>query len=215
MSWLLEHIQLLIVVAGIIAYWLNQRHREKQGSPADYDEDGTPENRPTQAEFNPSTMDADEADRTKRVMEELRRKREQRSGAGAAPAKPVPSTAPAQPARSFDAPPPVFEDPMAQMMKQLAKRFAPEPESRPEEDDSAVLERQRKLEAKIAALEEQKKATLRKAASISAQTQAETQTMGERAIPQLPDLLASLSDPLAIRRAIVLNEVLGKPVGLR
>jgi hypothetical protein len=45
MKWVLEHLQLIIVIAGAIAYWINQRAREKAGQEADYDEDGVPENR--------------------------------------------------------------------------------------------------------------------------------------------------------------------------
>ena len=46
MNWVLDHLQIIIVVAGAIAYWINQRAREKAGQEADYDEDGIPENRP-------------------------------------------------------------------------------------------------------------------------------------------------------------------------
>ena len=49
MDLILDNLQLLLVIAGSFAYWLNQRRREKSGESADYDEDGIPENRPTVA----------------------------------------------------------------------------------------------------------------------------------------------------------------------
>ena len=77
MRWVLENIQVVIVIAGAIAYWLNQRQRIKQGLPP-VDEDGQPipQNRPKQASFEAT----DDAERTRRIQDEIRRKIAERRG---------------------------------------------------------------------------------------------------------------------------------------
>jgi hypothetical protein len=210
MRWLLEHIQIVIAVAGVIAYWLNQRQREKQGLPADYDEDGIPENRPVSSEFDPSTMELDEAERTRRVMEELRRKRAERLGE----AIPTPSPAVSQ----TQSMPPVVEDPLAQAMQDMARRFGLPADAQPERpasrvaDEEVLLERQRELAEKMRLLDAERVITERRAASVAA-TQAVYHV--EAGAHSYRDYTSALGDPVALRQAIVLNEILSRPVSLR
>ena len=227
MKWVLENFQVLIVIAGTIAYWLNQRRREKEGLPADYDEDGKPENRPTRTDFDPATMEAEEADRTRRLQEELRRKREQRSaGAPLAPyertaesPRPIPA-----PQRRESAPPPVFQDPMAELMKELARKMATKPAPPPvpapapvrvQVEDEEVLENQRRLQQQYAALELRKKALQKQRADLATRSAAAEPTVSQETASPLGSWLGELRDPLKVRRALVMNEILGKPVALR
>jgi hypothetical protein len=95
-DWILDNLQLILVVAGSIAVWLNNRQREKQGLPADYDEDGVPDNaqptaRPEVRELAPVSRDGtdpEQDERVRRIQEEIRRKIAERRGQGAPP--PVP-----------------------------------------------------------------------------------------------------------------------------
>lgn len=228
MKWILEHLQLIILVGGAIAYWLNQRRREKEGLPADYDEDGVPENKPVRTDLDPSTMEADEAERTRRVQEEIRRKIAERRGQALPPPVPAAAESPQRlpiPARREVAPPPVFKDPVAEMLKELQRRLAPEAvpapavPSRPEPEpiDRDMLERQRSLEQRLRELESEKRTTQAKAAQLANPLSAESaagraaSVAGQTGAPWL----AELRNPAAARRAIVLKEVLGTPVGLR
>ena len=223
MRWILENIQVVIVVAGVIAYWLNQRQRARQGLPP-VDEDGhpMPENRPKQASFG----ETDDAERTRRIQEEIRRKiaeRRSESGPSSAP-QPPPLTIPA-PVRREAAPPPVFQDPAQEMMKELQRRFVPVPETSapaepPAESAQAAGERetltqQRELEEKLQALEAQQRVTQQRVAEIKATDAAAT--TGREAADQIAAdrWLADLRDPQTARHAIVLREIIGTPVGLR
>ena len=223
MRWILENIQVVIVIAGAIAYWLNQRQRIKQGLPP-VDEEGNPipENRPKQASFEETA----DAERTRRIQEEIRRKiaeRRSESGQMSAP-QPPPLVIPA-PVRREATPPPVFQDPVQEMMKEFQKRFAPVPEApapaeRPMESAQAAgeretLTRQRELEEKLQALEIQERAARQRVAEIKA-TDAAATTSRESAGQAAADRwLTDLRDPQTARHAIVLREIIGTPVGLR
>jgi hypothetical protein len=199
MDLILDNLQLLLVIAGSIAYWLNQRKREKSGEPADYDEDGIPENRPTVA---PNADAMEEEVRTRRIQEEIRRKIQERRGGGA----PVP------------APPPLREEAPAYEMpsepdwrEQEAPRSAPQP---PPLDDG-VLARQRALQEQLEALAERRAAlAASRSESPVAATAVAAAAVGT-ASPKSGALLRDLRNPESVRRAIVLREVLGPPLALR
>lgn len=191
MHWIFDNLQLLIVVAGAVAYWLNQRKREKEGQDADYDGDGIPERRGTVA---PNADALEEEERTRRIQEEIRRKiLERRSGT----------------------PPVAIPEPVTEFREQSGWR---EQESRPKPPvvtppllDDGVLARQRSLQEQLQALEARRAAAKTRTAFPPAP--AERVRGATRAT--LPELVTSLRDPAAIRRAIVLREVLGPPVSLR
>jgi hypothetical protein len=223
MRWVLDNIQVVIVIAGAIAYWLNQRQRIKQGLPP-VDEDGhpIPQHRPKQASFE----ETDDAERTRRIQEEIRRKiveRRSESGPPAIPRSP-PVTIPA-PVRREATPPPVFQDPVQEMMKELQRRFAPVPEAPAPTEPLAesaqaagereMLTRQRELEEKLQALEAQQRTDRQRVAEIKA-TDAAAVTSRESAGQAVADRwLTDLRDPETARHAIVLREIIGPPVGLR
>lgn len=199
MEWILDHLQLLILGAGAVAYWLNQRRRERQGQPADYDEDGRPENRPPAPVAEAHHEDAE---RTRRIQEEIRRKIMERRGA---PSLPPPEVAPR----------PVAMPTMPDLLEVLRPRR--EPEAHPVSQEA--LERQRALAAQMEDLEARREATLRQAAQTAAAAQVQTARVAAAAASakrhEERDWLATLRNPQSARRAIVLREVLGPPVGLR
>jgi hypothetical protein len=223
MRWVLDNIQVVIVIAGAIAAWLTKRQRDKQGLPP-VDEDGNPipQNHPKQASFE----ETDDAERTQRIQEEIRRKIAERrgeSGPSSAP-RPLPVTIPA-PARREATPPPVFQDPVQEMMKELQRRFVPVPdppapagpttESAQAAGERETLTQQRGLEEKLQALEAQQRTARQRVAEIKA-TDAAAATSAESTRQATADRwLTDLRDPETARHAIVLREIIGTPVGLR
>lgn len=206
MRWFLEHIQVVIAVAGIIAWWINQRRREKEGQSADYDGDGTPER-------NPGTEPYDD-DQARRVREDIRRKIAERRGLATPPAlAPEPPPVVPMPASREEAPPPVFQDPLQDMLKELQRRLAPvvEPATPPPEPeiDRAALERQREIEARYRELEARRARTLAQAEAIRIEQPSTAPTTSGAA------WLVELRNAKNIRHAIIARELLGPPAGLR
>lgn len=228
MNWILDHLQIIIVVAGAIAYWINQRAREKAGQEADYDEDGIPENRRgprgETRELTPQNRqgtDVDQEERARRIREEIQRKIAERRGQGAPPAMPAPPR--------IDPFRPVFQETAAPVPPPLrpAERPAPPPLRSPAPaaarefaevyDDSAALERQRHMVAQLEQLEEQRRQARRLAQSAfdSTEQKAANAQTARAAGVDARLLSAELRDPRSLRRAIVLSEVLAAPVSLR
>ncbi|HEY0968736.1 MAG TPA: hypothetical protein VGD88_15195 [Opitutaceae bacterium] len=199
MDLILDNLQLILVIAGSIAYWLNQRKREQRGEAADYDEDGIPENRPTVA---PNADAMEEEQRTRRIQEEIRRKIQERR-AGGAPAAPVEPPPLREEAPAYEAP---VEEPS---WREQAPR-APQP---PPLDDG-VLARQRALQEQLQALAE-RRAALEAARSRASAPVLAAATATHARPSKSAALLRDLRDPESTRRAIVLREVLGPPVALR
>ena len=200
MDLILDNLQLLLVIAGSIAYWLNQRKRERGGESADYDEDGIPESRPTVA---PNADAMEEEVRTRRIQEEIRRKIQERRGGGA----PVP------------APPPLREEaPAYEIPSEPDWREEEVPRSVPQPPplDDGVLARQRALQEQLEALAERRRAALAAARNDSPVTAAAIGASATgMASPKSGALLRDLRNPESVRRAIVLREVLGPPLALR
>ena len=209
MEWISEHIlQIIIALAAAIAAYMNNRKKEKDGEPADYDGDGIPDNR--RGGFEPSQMDLDEAERTRRVQEEIRRKIAERRG-DTRPAPPLVAPRPvAQPIpeviqRRFEeapAPPPLPRKP-ASVAAQTAR-------------DEDVLERQRALAEQMRLLEARRAESRRQAAEAAAPLSAAmAYSAGPSTKARSRELLADLRSPAGARRAWLLREVLDTPVGLK
>ncbi len=156
---------------------------------------------------------ADEAERTRRVQEEVRRKIAERR---IRPAE-EPRTAESRPAsvsggwrdiveRRIAAPSTL--DPFGGPGRR-AVRPAPAPERFPpaDQDDPAVLERQRRLAAMSRAVEP---------AAVQSTTRLPAFGTALDAQPAVVSpWLTELREPAGVRRAILLREILGPPVGLR
>jgi hypothetical protein len=183
MRWILDNLQIVIAVAAALAYWLNQRKQQSAEETEHPAEEGRPDD-----PFREFGADPAEAERTRRIQEEIRRKIAERAGGAPAPA----------PARVPE-PPPLFqpEPPPRARTAALAAASAHE----------AILQRQRDLEEQLRAVEAGRRATRRN--EVIAEASARKPTAARTA------LLGDLKGAENLRRAIVLREVLGPPVGLR
>lgn len=170
----------VVLIAGVS--WLSKliRGRPKPGSPA------------------PGAPDGEEAERTRRVQEEVRRRiAERRSRVFQS----APETA---------APRPAAQNQGENLRKLIAKMAGEEPAPPALDEAKAALARQRAIEEKLRVLESEQAAALARAA----------QTAAVMPAPSAPAVspagwLGELRDPRGLRRAIVLREILGPPVGLR
>ncbi|MFA6961050.1 MAG: hypothetical protein WC205_09885 [Opitutaceae bacterium] len=196
MDWILDHLQIVIAIAGAIAYWLNARSKANAG---EADGDGTPggslHDGRTQTSEPARRIDYD--DNMRRLQEEIRRKiAERQAGAGR----------PVQPSASVQSQSQSQSQPRAQV---AARRVETE------RADAAVLERQRMLAEQLAALKAQRAEAGRaaKSAMWTPQPAASLETAAARSddVHWLKELRGARS----LRKAIVLREVLGTPVGLR
>ncbi len=218
MSWIFEHLQIIVFVAGAIAYWLNQRAREKAGEQADYDGDGIPES-PTRplAPASRDGSDPEQDERVRRIQEEIRRKIAERQGRAPAPA---PSAEPAE------------FDPLRELLRPVlvetppepppaSPPFAPAPATSTLEADQAAIERQRRLAEQMEELKA-RRAESRRAAEAMRRTSAyelpdaSTANSSQRTAPTSTGTIKdALRSPRALRHAYVLREVLDRPVALR
>ena len=140
------------------------------------------------ADFDPG-----EAQRTRRIQEEIRRKIAERRGLAA----PV---APAAPEREEELTPEPLPPPVLP---------APEPAQL-----AAVLERKQQLADQMRALELARQLEQRKAAVVAATVRDETERTAA-VVAMRGALLADLRNAPTARRAFLLREVLDVPVGLR
>jgi anion-transporting ArsA/GET3 family ATPase len=191
MDWVFAHFQLIVAVGAAIAYWLNQRRKAKE-------EEAAARNI---APAKPNAAVNDEAERIRRTQEEIRRKILERVGSVT---RPVPT------------PPPLKAAPQPTPKREQTK-VEIYVESQAEEErlvavDQAMLERQQQLAAKLRELKEQRREHDRPSEVFAEKT---ALAMAASGTAVRGSLLADLRDPTAVRRAIVLREVLGAPVGLR
>ena len=222
MNWIFEHLQIIIVVAGAIAYWINQRAREKAGQEADYDEDGIPDNRQAPRvetrEIRPVArdgVDTEQAERVRRIQEEIRRKIAERRGQAAPPPMPAPTLDPFRPVFQETAPPLRPSAPTPPPLRQPAPVIVHEPVD--DYDHAAALERQRKLAEQMEQLEARHREARRFAQSAfdSTEQKAAATQSAKAAGVGARNLSSELRDPRSLRRAFVLREVLDAPVALR
>jgi hypothetical protein len=216
MNWIFENLNVILLVAGAIAYWLNQRAKEKAGEDADYDGDGTPDNRPRRIE---TSADIDQEERARRIREEIQRKIAERRGQAAPPPMPVPRLDPFRPVFQEDGAP--VPPPLRRAEPPPLRPVEPEPlrETPRMFVDEAALERQRKMSEELERLEEERREARERAAQLRRQTiaaQDAREAVGARVAPAgVRGIGAELRDPRAVRRAIVMREVLSAPLALR
>lgn len=203
MEWIFDHLQIVIAVAAAIAYWLNQRRQAQMG---EGEEDGR-----TESPLRDFNADPEEAERTRRIQEEIRRKIAERAGGGPIQVPP-PATEPPPLFRTETSAPRPVASPLPQ--REFGRQVESTPMTQPppfQATAAAILERQRQLEEQMRQLEVDRKAARRKAAAVAAQAA----TVVPTATTERGGLLADLRGADNLRRAIVLREVLGPPVGLR
>ena len=188
MDWVSDHLQLIIAVAGAVAWWLNQRKQVPEGTAE-----------PTQEKH---FEDPELADRTRRIREEIQRKIEQRSrGYNAPAALPLPETE-ALPPRLREVVP---LSPAAPALSRSAKSHLEAQRT------AEILEQQAALGEQLRQAQELKAAAFRR-------TQFETEISSKEVMAAMAVRSAlgdDLTNPLSLRRAFILREVLGPPVALR
>jgi hypothetical protein len=189
MDWVLDHLQVLFVIAIAVVAVLQKLKRTHAGEAAD----------------EPPAVDPEQAERTRRIQEEIRRRIMERRGLASAPGPETMERPPPLPA-----PPPLIEElqpfvvppPLEQTMEESRAASVSTHES---ESQQQMLQQLRELEAARAAAYQTVKPTAGAEATIPA-------SGGSRPVSRIP---ADLRSPAGLRRAVVLREILGPPVGLR
>lgn len=220
MDWILGNIPLLVflfVIIKMIRSVLQAKEARKEQEPLGEETDDQRRVREIQ-------------ERIRRLAAERRERREE--GEEMPPALPpvVTDEPPAPDRRAERAPlPPVMmpTDPfgggkVTRKLRELKRRaearpasVAAQPKSRHGEYDLAEVHRQEDLAERMRALEEQRALTQRRATQLAAFRTAESNTTAGRRAEARDELLVNVREPKALRRAILLREVLGTPVGLR
>jgi hypothetical protein len=169
--------------------------------------------------------DDSEERRVREVQEQIRRqiaaRRGEQPATGAPPPLREPEPQPVPRAETTQLPEP-FGGPLGRMLEELqrkAQQLAPPPPPPPpvlvDRKNTAELERQQRLGDELKALEEARHVSQRRAAHVVADQQAVAESEPVLRSNARRQLLADLADASSIRRAVVLREVLGPPVGLR
>ncbi len=143
----------------------------------------------------PPEVDPEVAERTRRIQEMIRRKIAERRGS--------PVMVEADPAEPELEPPVMVEETPAEPV------FSPTPTV------AAVLERQQQLANQMRALEFARMSEQRRATQVTADLKTEADSERGQLTVSRGNLLEDLRDPASLRRAFVLREVLGPPLGLR
>jgi hypothetical protein len=191
MDWIFDNIRLIVIVGGAIAYWLNQRRKAKEEEEAAR----------TMAPAQPKTQVGEDAERTRRIQEEIRRKILERAGGTKSPTATPPPIPEASPLSTRERPKgAAYVEPSVEQQEQTVAA------------DQAMLERQQQLAAKLRELQQQRREHDRPAEVFAEKT---ALAMSASGTSVLGSPLADLRNPTAVRRAIILREVLGTPVGLR
>ena len=204
MDWIFDHFRLLIGLAAVIAWILKNRSRTENGQG-----DQTPPAK--EYEFD----DPELAERTRTIREEIQRKIAERRGQHTQPpvlSAPVQSK-PSRIERSLEAtPPPVI---VPETLRE-ALQPKPAPVTQPERRMMTVnvageAERQAALMQKLREAELMKAAAQRRAAFVESTADKEPAALQQARA----GLSEDLRDPQALRRAFVLREIIGPPVGMR
>jgi hypothetical protein len=193
MDWIKDNLQLIFIVGGAIAWWLNQRKQQAE------DENAPP---PRETTFE----DPELADRTRRIREEIQRKIEERARGYSEPVH-EPATI------DYDNPPPVIvrHEPTRQAPPVVPARASFDRQAAARHAE--ILEQQASLNERLKRAEEMKSAAQRRAAyaiTVAAGDEAKRAREKSRAT-----LAEDLRNPEALRRAFVMREILGPPVALK
>ena len=197
MRWIFDNPQLLLVIAGAVAYWLTQRRQQKELK------------REAEEELGRVPTDDEMAERTRRIQEEIRRKIAERMGQ---PSYPEPSYAEEE-RWSPEAPPlppayPTTESPRPPPLVAVAEAGTGAAEL------ERVMEQQRRYAEQLQQLESLSR-TAPTAQNLAA---ASAFAAGGAALPPIRlglGLMAGLRDRDALRQAVLLREILGPAKGLQ
>jgi hypothetical protein len=207
-EWILEHLGIVVVVVLFLSQIIRGvMQQSRKSPPPDVGRD-----------------DGNEERRVREVQEQIRRQIAARR-AGQPTADTPPSLArteeprPVPRAETTQMPEP-FGGPLGRMLEELQRKAQPQhvPEPPPlviERRNAAELERQQRLADEMKVLQEAKLIAARRATHLAEDRQALAQSEPALRTGARARLLADLSDAQSLRRAFVLREVLGAPLGLR
>jgi hypothetical protein len=189
MKWLrfiLDNAWTVIIIGGVLVQLIQAMRKKRAGGESPT---GEP---PTEHQFD----DPDLAERTRKIREEIQRKIEQRTrGQAEMPA----------PAAEVEAPPPIpREIAVSRTPVHASSRLDAQRQAEILEEQATLMERLREAEFMKAA---GKKRTEYEAMTADHAAEAQVATRSS--------VLGDLRNPVALRRAFVLREVLGPPVALR
>jgi hypothetical protein len=161
--------------------------------------------------------------RTREVQEQIRRQIAERRGHRSQPAaeppplhQPMPPPVPRTETTQM---PELFGGPLGRMLEELQKKVQPQPavvrSPTIDKRHAGELERQQRLADELQAVEDTRRLAQRRAKHHAADLAAEAQTEPALRSVAREHVLSDLRDPTSLRRAVVLREVLGPPIGLR
>jgi hypothetical protein len=211
-QWILEHLGIVIVIAAFVAQMVRgvmQQLRARKSQ-----------------EREMRRGDGDEERRVREVQEQIRRQIAARRGGQVQPDSPPvlerhEEPAPLPRAETTQMPEPFGGGPLGRMLEELqrkAQQRVPAPPPAPvlvERRNQAELERQYRLADELKAAEDARHVVQRRAAHATADRVAAAGTESALRKDARGRLLTDLREPESLRRAFVLKEVLGSPVGLR
>ncbi|MDD3180003.1 MAG: hypothetical protein PHQ04_06580 [Opitutaceae bacterium] len=196
MDWVFDHLQVIIAIAGAIAYWILQG-REKEGE----EDEALPEAQ------GKTFADPELAERTRRIREEIQRRIEQRTGH-------PPSRLP--PGPSPDATPPFVLRPPGSMEPPRPAAPPLRPVMLDKQREAEILKQQAALQEKLAEVEWIKTTARHRGEFERATSETEARPVARaEGLPPRGTLRDDLRDPASLRRAFLTREILGPPVALR
>jgi hypothetical protein len=164
----------------------------------------------------------EEQRRVQEVQEQIRRRIAERRGARPESTPPPLRTDATRPTRSAGPEttqmPQPFGGPLRRVLEEVRREPAPAPAATvaaTEERRNYELERQQQLANELRSIEESRVIAVRRAAHVAADKAAEARTEGALRTAARGRVIDDLRNPESLRRAFVLREVLGTPVGLR
>lgn len=206
-EWIFKHLGVVIAVLVIVVQIVRGIAAQRGEQP------------PPQAK--PDELEAER--RTREIQEQIRRRRAERGDASARTEPVAPPVVRPEPSPQTTQMPDPFGGPLKRVLEELERHANPRPEpvSPPpvmEDRRQVELERQRKLAEEMEALAAARVAAERRAvelAKIAAGDSARASSAAAAAVAARESLREDLRDPKALRRAMVLREVLGPPLALR
>lgn len=219
MSWILDHFSLIVFLVIVFTIGRKVRAILKDAEEQANRRGGK---RPM-ANFDP-----DEAERVRRIQEEIRRKIAERRGGVETPMPTPPPLVMERTSMPRPQNPPAtdpFGGPMKRILTELERRVNERSKEPPvvrdaaSEETEAQLKRQRELAKKLEAAREAREARRQDSEMAGAVVRQAPIRSGDLTVKTADgdrgELLGDLRDPRGLRRAFVLREVLGAPVGLR
>jgi hypothetical protein len=205
LQWVIDHPAVIVVVLAFAGQMVR----------------GLLEARKAKGEHEATGGDAETERRTQEVQAQIRRQIAERRGQlPAASDLESERAAPPRARPETTQMPEPLGGPLGRMLEDLQRRAQPAPVVPPpvfaeQRNAGAELERQQQLADQMRSLAETRVLVQRRAASASAAQQATAEAEPAQRTAARGRLLGDLRDPQALKRAFVMREVLGVPVGLR